>query len=220
MPSLSIRVARGIAASCRQPILIFGAFRRGVRLHFGTIPKAASPDTLRRYLGGCLAVRFVEHSALRCGDDACLHGSIASAQQPAQPLTVPILYVEEQVERPPVLSNLIAVPEDEGAQGARLAISDNNTTGQFLNQTYELQEVVVGLEDDLTATLSGLLSGGPKLAVLNMSADALKGRCRAAGGCRRSALQCRERGRRPSRRGRAARISCTRCLRAPCWPMP
>jgi ABC transporter substrate binding protein (PQQ-dependent alcohol dehydrogenase system) len=102
-----------------------------------------------------------------------LAAGVASAQ-PAQPLTVPILYIEEQVERPPVLSNLIAIPEDEGEQGARLAISDNNTTGQFLNHTYELQEVVVGLEDDLTATVSGLLSGGPKLAVLNMSADALK----------------------------------------------
>jgi ABC transporter substrate binding protein (PQQ-dependent alcohol dehydrogenase system) len=102
-----------------------------------------------------------------------LAAGVASAQ-PAQPLTVPILYIEEQVERPPVLSNLIAIPEDEGEQGARLAISDNNTTGQFLNQTYELQEVVVGLEDDLTATVSSLLSGGPKLAVLNMSADALK----------------------------------------------
>ena len=48
----------------------------------------------------------------------------------ADAIDVNIVYLEQQRERPPVLSNLVAHPEDEGEQGALLGIADNNTTGK------------------------------------------------------------------------------------------
>ncbi len=46
-------------------------------------------------------------------------GCVLAANE--QVLDVQILYVEQRVERPPVLSNLVSWPDDEGIQGARLA---------------------------------------------------------------------------------------------------
>ncbi|MCI5038684.1 MAG: hypothetical protein MRY81_03280 [Donghicola eburneus] len=54
-----------------------------------------------------------------------------------------LAYIELVRDRPPTLSNLDEIPSDEGLAGARLGIADNNTTGQFLNQKYELLEYVV-----------------------------------------------------------------------------
>lgn len=54
-----------------------------------------------------------------------------------------LAYIELVRDRPPTLSNLDEIPSDEGLAGARLGIADTNTTGQFLNQKYELLEYVV-----------------------------------------------------------------------------
>ncbi|TNC52316.1 branched-chain amino acid ABC transporter substrate-binding protein [Rubellimicrobium rubrum] len=56
----------------------------------------------------------------------------------AEDLPVPIVYLRQQVERPPVLSDLDPVPEDEGIAGATLGRDDNATTGRFLGQDYQL----------------------------------------------------------------------------------
>ena len=69
----------------------------------------------------------------------CACGTVAHAQST---LDVDILYIEQQIERPPVLSNLVSWPEDEGLQGANLAINDNNTTGKFLGQNYALTTLI------------------------------------------------------------------------------
>lgn len=54
-----------------------------------------------------------------------------------------ILYIKSLHPLPPVLSNLDPIPENLGFAGAELGIKDNNTTGQFLNQTYILNETSV-----------------------------------------------------------------------------
>ena len=54
-----------------------------------------------------------------------------------------ILYLKSLHPAPPVLSNLDPIPENLGVAGASLVISDNNTTGQFLNQTYFLNEIYI-----------------------------------------------------------------------------
>ena len=54
-----------------------------------------------------------------------------------------ILYIKSLHPSPPVLSNLDPIPENLGFAGAELGIKDNNTTGQFLNQTYILNETSV-----------------------------------------------------------------------------
>lgn len=54
-----------------------------------------------------------------------------------------ILYIKSLHPSPPVLSNLDPIAENLGFAGAELGIKDNNTTGQFLNQTYILNETSV-----------------------------------------------------------------------------
>ena len=63
----------------------------------------------------------------------------ASANLHADALDINVIYLEQQRERPPVLSNLVVHPEDEGEQGAILGTADNNTTGKFLKHTYTLE---------------------------------------------------------------------------------
>lgn len=86
------------------------------------------------------------------------------------PLDIDIVYLERAVPQPPVLSNLVAKPDDEGLAGARLAIADNKTTGQFLGQTWTMNETVVSPEEDWLDAARKAVSGGPKLIVANAPA--------------------------------------------------
>lgn len=88
--------------------------------------------------------------------------------QGAQPIDIPIIYIEKPIEHPPTLSNFDSIPEDQGLQGARLALKDNATTGKFLKHNYSLSEVVKGMSDDVLADAKAALDGGAKIAVLNV----------------------------------------------------
>lgn len=96
----------------------------------------------------------------------------ALAQAPA-PIDISIIYLEKKIEHPPALSNFETVPDDQGLQGAQLALKDNQTTGKFLKHKYSLAETVRGIGDDVLADAKALLDGGPKLAVLNVPASDL-----------------------------------------------
>ncbi|MEQ8823605.1 MAG: ABC transporter substrate-binding protein [Filomicrobium sp.] len=61
--------------------------------------------------------------------------------------TVSIIYVREDRDRLPPLSLLEFPPPNEGYDGAKLAVSDNNTTGRFLNQKFTLG-TIIGLRGD------------------------------------------------------------------------
>lgn len=76
----------------------------------------------------------------------------------AEGLSVPIAWLRQEVDRPPVLSNLDPVPEDLGIAGARLALTDTRTTGKFLGQDYTLEEVSVPVGGDLAAAAREVLS--------------------------------------------------------------
>jgi ABC transporter substrate binding protein (PQQ-dependent alcohol dehydrogenase system) len=54
---------------------------------------------------------------------------------------VTLAYVKIARAAAPTLSNLDPVPDDLGQAGARLAIDDNNTTGKFIGQSYDLRMV-------------------------------------------------------------------------------
>jgi len=85
----------------------------------------------------------------------------------AQDLTVNILYLEQELDRPALLSSLVVWHEDEGEQGAELGIADNNTTGKFLKQQYTLQPILVPVDGDAVAVAKQALSGGAKIMVIN-----------------------------------------------------
>ncbi|MEO3413944.1 ABC transporter substrate-binding protein [Roseovarius sp. CAU 1744] len=67
-------------------------------------------------------------------------------------------YLEQQVARPAVLSNLDPVPDDLGAAGAQLGLADNQTTGQFLGHSYTLDIVRVAPGEDVTAAAAQMLA--------------------------------------------------------------
>ena len=96
----------------------------------------------------------------------------ASANLHADALDINVIYLEQQRERPRVLSNLVVHPEDEGKQGALLGIADNNTTGKFLKQNYTIETIIVPPEDDVVAAALAALQG-KNLVVLNMPSDKL-----------------------------------------------
>src|SRR6476469_3097287 len=52
------------------------------------------------------------------------------------------------MEPRPTISLLDRSPPDDGLAGAMLAISDNNTTGRFTNQQFELSDAPVRADDD------------------------------------------------------------------------
>ena len=72
----------------------------------------------------------------------------AAAQQ--QPEVAVIRAAVLRVDDPglPPISRLDLPPEDLAFAGARLAIEDNDTTGRFMNQDFEAEEIVDLLLDD------------------------------------------------------------------------
>ncbi len=72
----------------------------------------------------------------------------------AADMDIKIVYIERQYPSPPVLSIMDRTPEDEGIAGSRLAIKDNNTSGQFLGHTYALETHILEEDADFTAFLT------------------------------------------------------------------
>jgi ABC transporter substrate binding protein (PQQ-dependent alcohol dehydrogenase system) len=101
----------------------------------------------------------------------------AHSQQPAAAedatLHVPIVYLGEQVPEPLPLSLVEPVAPDKGLAGAKLAIEDNNTTGKFLKQDFQLIEEILPAGADLTAAATELAGAGQKLIISDLPADRL-----------------------------------------------
>lgn len=95
----------------------------------------------------------------------------ATAQDGA--LRVQIVYLGEQVPEPLPLSLVEPEAPDKGLAGARLAIEDNNTTGKFLKQDFELIEKILPAGADLGAAATELANAGQKLIVSDLPADRL-----------------------------------------------
>ncbi len=111
-------------------------------------------------------------------------GATAPAAEPAAPdataaadetfLKIPILMAREIREgRLPPLSLLDIPPPDDGVAGAKLAISDNNTTGRFLKQTFTLDVVQSAVPEDLVAEIKTRVGEGLPYIVADVSADTL-----------------------------------------------
>lgn len=88
---------------------------------------------------------------------------------------IPILYLERQTPPPVTLSNIDAPPRDDGLQGARLGIEDNNTTGRFLEQSFTLTEMIVPPDGDFLGQARQALAGktAPFVVVNAPAADLL-----------------------------------------------
>jgi len=91
----------------------------------------------------------------------------------ADPLSISILYLEETISRPPVLSRLVSWPEDEGVKGAQLGVDDNNTTGKFLNQQYKIKVLIIPEGDVVDEPFINALSEPQGLVIANVSSETL-----------------------------------------------
>lgn len=92
-----------------------------------------------------------------------------------------IILAREDRERPLPISLLDLPPADDGVAGAKLAISDNNTTGRFLNIEYVLDIVDAQKPEELVAAVAGKVGEGAGFVVADAApatilalADALK----------------------------------------------
>jgi ABC transporter substrate binding protein (PQQ-dependent alcohol dehydrogenase system) len=84
--------------------------------------------------------------------------------------TVQIGWLSQVVKRTLPLSYLDQPPEDEGIAGARLGIADNDTTGHFTGQSFELVERVVAEDGDVAAAFRDLAAKGIRLVVTDLTA--------------------------------------------------
>lgn len=82
-------------------------------------------------------------------------------------------YIARAAARPPGLSDLEPPPGDDGLQGARLAIADNNTTGRFTNQRFSLAERVLAADADVAAAAQDLAAEGVDYVVSTLDGDGL-----------------------------------------------
>jgi ABC transporter substrate binding protein (PQQ-dependent alcohol dehydrogenase system) len=76
-------------------------------------------------------------------------------------------------EQQQTISLLDKPPRDDGLAGANLAISDNNTTGRFIGQQFELTDALVHADDDPVASLTEMLGHGITLVMTDVPGELL-----------------------------------------------
>jgi ABC transporter substrate binding protein (PQQ-dependent alcohol dehydrogenase system) len=99
--------------------------------------------------------------------------SAAASTASAAPLKVAVTYVTQQEPAVQPLSLVEPILEDEGLMGARQALRENQTTGQFLQHDYQLIERIVPQEGDLIAEYEAALAAGERLFISDLRAEQL-----------------------------------------------
>ena len=103
------------------------------------------------------------------------NGAAAVAVDPSAPPTLKahFVYLGKRYPEPAPLSLLDKVLTDEGVQGTRVAIKENNMTGRLIGHHHDISEVVLNPEDDVVAKARELLSNNEKLIIADLEADDL-----------------------------------------------
>ncbi len=86
---------------------------------------------------------------------------------------VPIVLAREQREEPLPISLLDLPPADLGVAGAKLAIMDNNTTGRFMNQKFQLDVVEEADADKLIKDIVQKVDGGTHFVLADVAPQTL-----------------------------------------------
>ena len=77
------------------------------------------------------------------------------------------------LDQHPTISLLDKPAPDNGLAGAKLAMADNNTTGRFMNQQFELVDAPVRMGEDAASQFAGLTERGITLILSDCPADVL-----------------------------------------------
>ena len=86
----------------------------------------------------------------------------------SSPITLDISYVKLAKQQVAGTSNYFKNPENSGFQGAKLAISDSNTTGKFLQQHFSLSYFLATKSPQLLAYLDGQYQQGQRIFMLDV----------------------------------------------------
>ena len=105
---------------------------------------------------------------------------LSSAPSAADDNTLRIAYLTQARELPPALSNLDVPPENEGQSGAEVGIADNNTTGKFTKQKFELITQRLAADADAAAAVQAMHAKGVHFIVLDLHREPLEKAARAA----------------------------------------
>lgn len=86
----------------------------------------------------------------------------AASPPPPQPTTeiLPLAYLGQQAESLPVTPFFDPFVPNQGVQGARLATQDDNTTGRFTRQHFELHETLLPADADVSSAFRALRTKG------------------------------------------------------------
>ena len=114
--------------------------------------------------------RFGRRTLITATAGAVLAAMVRAARADAASIGIGYLRWAEQGQ---TISLLDKPPRDDGLAGAKLAINDNNTTGRFIGQQFELTDTVVRADDDATAGLTSMIAGGITLILTDVPADLL-----------------------------------------------
>jgi ABC transporter substrate binding protein (PQQ-dependent alcohol dehydrogenase system) len=96
-----------------------------------------------------------------------------TVQAPSDAAVIRIAYLGQRTERPLPHAFLDAPPQDEGLAGARVGIVDDNTTGRFTGQHFELDEVILPEDGDIAGAFRNLVAAGRRLVIAALPASAL-----------------------------------------------
>lgn len=114
------------------------------------------------------SLRWLAVGGLACG----LGWSPLLPADTLKPIVVGYLGMERPDDREP-LSVLDPVLDDEGEQGARLAINDNNASAQFLGQEFIFHEAQVAQGGDVGEALESLVEQGAEWIISGLPGEAL-----------------------------------------------
>jgi len=89
------------------------------------------------------------------------------------PLQVGVTYITQEEPAIQPISLVEPVLGDEGVVGARQALTENQTTGQFLEHEYTLVERIVPQDGDLVAAFEAALAAGERLFIADLHAAQL-----------------------------------------------
>ncbi len=88
--------------------------------------------------------------------------------------TIKIAYITQQQKVPAALSNLDVFIQQKGRLGTELAIMDNNTTGMFTRQRYELKTIIAPIVADVAEVFKQQVEADTVFVVSNLPAEQLK----------------------------------------------
>ena len=82
-----------------------------------------------------------------------------------------IVHINRVIEREPTIYSINPEIVDNGILGSKMAIKDNNTTGQFTNQNFNLIEKKIKPKESAKEIFENLRKNKYKFFILNVSKD-------------------------------------------------